>query len=249
MNSSESGIVFAKLADQNLSNEILSIIKLNMDCSNSFHTKMSIDLYSDIVKQTQLLINNQNYTVKIATQCEHKIKEYIREDKFFIQTNLYLRATRPYVVKETESIGWHRESFYGPNLQRSINIRTPIWGVNSESTLRFKPNSHLIPDEDIITRQVPDRATTKGSTGNIIGFLYAPKPIVQRVDLTSSQPLNVPEFHSAIFPGNLIHESGVNNSLNIRFSVDFRILPFSAYKTNEAKQMHISSGRPYFELF
>jgi hypothetical protein len=126
MNRKESGIVFAKLADQNLINEILSIIKLNTDCSNSFYTKMSLDSYRDIVKQTQLLINNQNYAVKMATQCEHKIKEYIREDKFFIQTKLYLRATRPYVVKETESIGWHRESFYGPNLQRSINIWTLI---------------------------------------------------------------------------------------------------------------------------
>ncbi len=96
---------------------------------------------------------------------------------------------------------------------------------------------------------MPDLATTKGSTGNNIGFLYAPKQIVQGVDLTSSQPLNVPESHNAIFLGNLIHGSGVNNSLNIRFSVDFRILPFSAYKTDEAKQMQISSGSPYFELF
>ena len=52
----------------------------------------------------------------------------------------------------------------------------------------------------------------------------------------------------ALFPGLLIHGAGHNLDSQIRFSVDFRILPFSAYSSS-SKAYHLASGKPYFELF
>ena len=249
MNNAESGIIFCKHNDESVVDKIFRTVMLTMNNSVDFYTKLTLNDYREIVKDTQIKLNSQNYAAQIATQCEVAIKEYIKEDKFFIQTNLYLRASRPYVEKRTESIGWHRESFYGPNMQKSVNIWTPIFGVNEKNTLRVIPKSQLINDSEIVTKQISDGATKKGSTGNIIGFLYSPKIIVEGVDLTIDEPMNVPKNHSAIFPGSLIHGAAMNASEHIRFSVDFRILPFSAYNPEEAKQLHISSGKPYFELF
>ena len=58
-----------------------------------------------------------------------------------------------------------------------------------------------------------------------------------------------PYNFSSIFPGNLIHGAAINHSnKKIRFSVDFRILPKSAYNEDLSKQVHITSGKPYFEV-
>ena len=184
---------------------------------------------------------------KIALDLQKKVIEYIKEEDFLVQSNLYLRATRFNVRNDTESINWHRESFYGPNMERSVNIWTPVKGVSSSNTLKYIPKSQNILDEEILTEQIIDPATEKGSTGNIIGFLYAPKNIVAGVNLDKAAPMKVPYFSSSIFPGNLIHGAATNSSNEIRFSVDFRILPKSAYDPEKSKKIHVSSGRSYFE--
>ena len=248
-NYEESGIVFAKHKDRSLINEIQSDIQKKFNKSNDFYTTLINEDYREIVKNTQDLLNKKEYARRIANECKSQIKEYLQEDKFYIQTNLYLRATRPNVDKETESVGWHRETFYGPNMGKSINLWTPILGVNNENTLRFIPNSQDIPESSIITNQITDKVTKKESAGHVTGLLYAPKIIIGGIDLNNAIAMNVPEFHSSIFSGLLIHGSALNFSQNIRFSVDLRILPYSAYKPNESKQLHITSNKPYFELF
>jgi ectoine hydroxylase-related dioxygenase (phytanoyl-CoA dioxygenase family) len=146
----------------------------------------------------------------------------------------------------SEHIGWHRETFYGPNMEKSINLWTPLKGVDRLNTLRFISESQLIPDSQIVTKQVNDDHTTKGSTGNKVGFLYSPKVITGGVDLTKAVPMLVPEDHTAIFSGNLIHGAASNFSQTIRFSIDFRIMPFSAYDPLLSKEFHLTSGKPYF---
>jgi len=55
----------------------------------------------------------------------------------------------------------------------------------------------------------------------------------------------VPEKSSAIFSGNLIHGAAINLDSKIRFSVDFQIIRETDYSLDN-KQLHYSSGRPYF---
>jgi len=242
-----SGIVFASHKDKKIVDEIKKDISLNFNKSDDFYASLKIGEYRELIKDTQDLLNKKEYVRRIANEIKPQIRGYIKEDDFLIQTNLYLRATRP-TVDKNEFIGWHRESFYGPNMEKSINIWTPIMGLNQKNTLLFIPGSQNIPETDIVTVQENDSMTKKGSTGNVIGFLYSPKNIVSGVNLKMSSAMNVPKYHSSIFPGLLIHGSGKNLSSKIRFSLDFRILPLSAYIPSKSKQLHMASNKPYFEL-
>ena len=246
---SDSSIVFFKHEDNFLINQIKKDILLYFNEKENNYTNLPIELYRDLVMKTQDFLNKKEYVRRICEQCESGIKNYIEEDKFFIQTNLYLRASRPTINFESESVGWHRETFYGPNMEKSVNIWTPILGVNKKNTLRYIPNSQHIAEADIHVHQIEDEFTTKGSIGNKIGFLYAPKIIVGGVDLNKATAMNVPNFNSAFFSGLLIHGSAKNFCQNIRFSVDFRVLPFSAYSPEKSKKLHLASGKPYFELY
>ena len=52
------------------------------------------------------------------------------------------------------------------------------------------------------------------------------------------------------FNGNkCTHYNMKNQEENVRISLDFRILPFSAYRPEKSKQFHLTSSKPYFELF
>lgn len=245
----ESSIYFAKHQDELLVKEIRNEVKSSFNRNTDYYINLLIDDYREIVKTTQDLLNQKNITYYLCKQLKAQIQKYIGEEKFFIQSNLYLRATRPYVNMNTEKIGWHRETFYGPNMEKSVNIWTPILDVNSNNTLQFIPFSQNIPEDEIITKTINDEVTSKGSTGNIIGFLYSPKEIVSGVNLNDAKKMVVPEFHSSLFSGMLVHGSGTNQSENIRFSVDFRILPFTCYDIKTSKQFHFASQKPYFELF
>ena len=245
----DSSIVFSEHKDKNLINKIQKDILKYFNQDEKFYFDLPIETYRELIKNTQDFLNGKEYARKICGECIQTIKNYIEEDKFFIQTNLYLRATRPTANIETESIGWHRETFYGPNMEKCVNVWTPILDVNEKNTLRFIPNSQNIPESDIIVNQINDVVTIKGSTGSKIGFQYSPKIIVGGVDLNKATPLNVPNFNSALFPGLLVHGSAQNFSQNIRFSVDFQILPFSAYDPEQSKKFHSASNKPYFELY
>lgn len=245
----DSCIFFAQHMDKKIITDIKMDIKKFFYKEIGYYLGLSIETYRAIVRDAQDYLNEKQYVRQICEQCLIGLQVCTEEEKFFMQTNLYLRATRPILDQETESIGWHRETFYGSNMEQSFNVWTPILGVDESNTLRFIPKSQLIPESDIILQQVCDKTTVKGSSGNKIGFLYSPKNIIDGVDLKNSTPLIVPEYNSALFSGLLIHGSAVNHSENIRFSVDFRILPFSAYKPDKCKSFHFASGKPYFELY
>ena len=247
-NLKNSEIVFSKHSGDSLLIELRKIVSEFFPENYSYYSGLTIHDYRSIVNEAQEDLNQKDFSRKIALNLKNQIVSYIGEESFLIQSNLYLRATRSNVREDTESINWHRETFYGPNMEKSLNIWTPILNVTNLNTLRFIPESQKIPEEDISIESIEDPITRKGSDGNRIGFLYAPKKIIGGVNLDISLPMMVPYNFSSIFPGNLIHGAAVNHSNNkIRFSVDFRILPKSSYDPNLSKKVHISSGKPYFE--
>ena len=245
-----SGIFIAPHASHQVLDELTKHIKSNFAASDAEYSIMDTEIYRENVFALQEKLCKLNFNRRIAGSVKEDIQKIINEEDFFIQTNTYLRAARPNVKSpSTEAIGWHRETFYGPNMERSYNIWTPLLNVTPENTLRYIPESQIIPDEKIKTSQYDEESTPKGSASHKIGYQYSPKKIISGVDLASPRAMIVPYYYSSIFPGNLIHGAGFNKSNNIRFSTDFRILPKSAYNIKKNKQFHLSSEKPYFELF
>ena len=133
---------------------------------------------------------------------------------------LYLRAARP-DVEGQEAVGWHREEMYGAP-KGTVNFWMPIRGCTVENAMRYIPGS----EGAFVATQANDaQGVTKGSDGNEIGLLYAPKEIIEGVDFSAAKPLVVPYGKAALFSGSLIHGASQNTGPEIRFSVDFRIYP------------------------
>jgi ectoine hydroxylase-related dioxygenase (phytanoyl-CoA dioxygenase family) len=245
---SKSSIKIANHKNNNLINETQKIIKEFFKEEDSFYFEMHNDEFRQIILNTQEKLNKNNITSKIVLLIYDDIANYLENDDFLIQSNSYLRVSRP--IKEcNDSIGWHRENFYAPNADEYVNIWTPIIGIDKLNTLNFIPESHLIKNEDIKTINIDDQHTKKYSNGHKIGLMYSPKKIISGVDFTKKEPMEVPYFSSSIFSGNLIHGAAVNESDKIRFSLDFRIISEKYFDKNLNKKMHFASGKDYFIRF
>lgn len=246
MNEIGSSIAIAIHQNDNIVSSLISAIEENLPYAEIELNDLKIDEYRQIILNIQNIINTENFGRKIIKSIFEEISTYLGTDSFLIQSNIYLRASRPQQSIGQENIGWHRETFYGSNMQKAVNVWTPIKGLNSNNTLQYIPDSHLIPEENIIIKKDKDTFTKRYSAGHKLGFQYEPKKIVDGVDFSTKKKLQVPYGGSAIFDGNLIHGAAENNSSDIRFSVDFRILRKKDY-TSENKKYHYSSGKPYFE--
>lgn len=245
----DSSIHLAKHASQSSLDRMRTVLKTYFPEDVQSYCEMETEAYRARVSQAQDLFSNENYTRAIVTEILPALSEYLNGERFLIQTNLYLRAARPVATQTTEAVGWHRETFYGSNMEKAVNIWTPVDGVGPENTLRYVPHSQHIPDSNILVANVEDEVTKRFSTGHKIGFVYAPKIIISGVDLSTSVPMNVPIYSSSIFSGNLIHGAAENHGKSIRFSVDFRILPMTAWDATLSKSFHFTSGKPYFEEY
>ena len=163
--------------------------------------------------------------------------------------SFFLKRYKLTHAKNTLLVSYHNFLNKIDNMEKSINVWTPLRGVNEDNTLRYVPDSHLINDDDIQTSSSDDKFTDRFSDGHKLGFQYAPKKIQSGVDINNHKPMLVNKYSSAIFNGNLIHGGAVNKSKNIRFSLDFRIIRSKDYKIDKSKQSHFSSGKSYFIEF
>ena len=242
-----STILISKHNDNQVVEEINNIIKTNIKdeeaCKNYNFNK-----YREIILEVQNILNNKSFATNICKKIFSDLTIYLGTISFLVQSNLYLRASRPVENSkkyDSESIGFHRESFYGENMGKSVNIWTPIKGVNKDNTLRYVPNSQLIPDDIIETHKTGDNYTQQYSNGHKLGFQYQPKKISGGVDFSNIKKMEVPYGFSSIFSGDLIHGSANNDSNNIRFSCDFRVIRKSDYSSKN-KDFHFASNKPYF---
>lgn len=204
---------------------------------------LELDEYRGRIATAQDNLNRVDMTSRIANAVRAELVAQVGDDDILVQSNCYLRATRPHVKVTQEAVDWHRESFYGPDMGHSWNVWTPLANVTVENTLRYVPDSASIPEEDIKLDRVDDPQTPRFSAGHRIGLLYAPKHIIGGVDFTKAMPMIVPYGASSIFSGNLIHGAATNRSEAIRISIDFRTIAKKHYTTGKE---HFASGKPYF---
>jgi ectoine hydroxylase-related dioxygenase (phytanoyl-CoA dioxygenase family) len=225
--------------DRELIAQAQQIVADSFSDEASLYGAMSLGEYRDLIAATQDKINAAGYVRKIAHDLIDKLVEITCSDDLLVQANCYLRAARPNSSATQETVDWHRESFYGPSMERALNVWTPIANVTPQNTLHYVPASAAIPDSEILIEQLDDTQTPRFSSGHKIGLLYSPKKIVGGIDFSNSQPMIVDERSSAIFSAQLIHGAAVNNAKTIRFSLDFRLTPKSAYR--ETKK-HFAAG-------
>ncbi len=245
---SKSSISIVYHKSKSLTDYVRSIIREFFIESDDFYIKMSNDDFRGLIAKAQKKLNDENITNEIITNIYNDLINYLNTDQFLIQSNLYLRVSRPQ-NNTNDSIGWHRENFYAPNADNYINIWTPIDGVNEFNTIKFIPESQKIKNENIKTINIDDKITKKYSLGHKIGLMYSPKKIISGINFNQQKPMIVPYYSSSIFSGNLVHGAAHNDSKTTRFSLDFRIIDESFYNKELNKKHHYASGKEYFIKF
>jgi ectoine hydroxylase-related dioxygenase (phytanoyl-CoA dioxygenase family) len=240
-----SAIAISALDDSSILAELRGIVRSVFDQPAAYYVNLQAEEYRRRVSQAQDEINRNQVARRLARDRHEALSKILGTSDIMLQSHLYLRATRPLRQNASqEFVGWHRESFYGPDMDASINLWMPVDGVTVENTLRYVPNSHTIPDEEILLIQEQDQTMPRYSAGHRIGLLYAPKRIVGGVDFAAQRPLIVPYGSVAMFAGALIHGAAENRSEGLRFSVDFRLI--AAENLTVSKQ-HFPNEKSYFE--
>ena len=224
-----SAIIITRIFSEALLGEIAKTVETHFALPEAEYIHMDANSYRAVVATAQDELNKLHLTRRLVEDRIDLLEDVLGSRDILVQKNLHLRATRPQTKSAHENIGWHRESFYGDGVERCVNFWTPIANVNAENTLRYVPDSHLIPEDRLETVRLEDPTTPKHSTGHIIGFPYAPKHIVSGVDFSQSRAFDVAKGEAAIFSGALIHGSADNRSNRIRFSIDFRLIASEAY--------------------
>jgi len=239
-----SAIVISRLANSALLAELQDVVDMFFAQPTGHYLAMAADTYRTLVAEAQDNLNRRQMARRLADDRRAELQAILGTDAILIQTNLYLRATRPRGTGAEEHIGWHRESFYGPDMDTSVNVWVPIRDVSADNAMRYVPDSHLIADDAIQTVQEDSADVARFSAGHRIGLLYAPKRIVGGVDLASNRPLLARPGEAAIFAGALIHGAAENRTERIRFSADFRAI---AERNLATDKQHFASGKSYFE--
>ena len=214
-----------KLHSDYVLSQLRTVIHWNFSNSVNY-SEMEADEYHAKVARTQDAINERGLGAILAWNIRDEIARYCSSQHVMLQSGIYLRAARPGL--ENDVVGWHRESFYGAPAG-SVNLWMPVMNVTIDNTLQYFPGTDAIPDRDIQTEQGAPQIE-RGSPGQKIGLLYAPKRIVgwrpplDTIYQAVPEPMIVPDGSVALFPGSLIHGAAVNRTDRIRFSVDVRLL-------------------------
>lgn len=241
-----SGIRFGHISSELIGlmdQEITNIVRFEERDLNS----MSASCYRSLILNAQNRLNEIGVNKLIFKEIRKDLADWHPDDAgYLVQSNVYLRASRPIQRQESEYIGWHRESFYGSGMEKAHNVWVPIRGVNEKNTLQYIPGSHLIPTVALQISSVDDPITKRFSEGHKLGFLYSPKIIESGIDFSTATPMNVPMNCFACFPAELIHGAAANRSNTIRFSIDLRIIKKTDYENKDSKSFHFASGNSYF---
>jgi ectoine hydroxylase-related dioxygenase (phytanoyl-CoA dioxygenase family) len=238
-----SAISVTRLGNPSPLEEMRSIVGFYFGRTADYYVQMDASKYTALVAEAQDEMNKRALARRLAHDRREILASILGSDRIMIQSHLYLRATRP-MQGGQESVGWHRESFYGSSVETAVNFWVPILNVTIENTLLYVPDSDLIPDEAIVTKNEEDPSVQRGSAAHRIGLLYSPKRIVSGVDFSIQRPFVVLPGEAAIFSGQLIHGAAVNRSDKIRFSIDSRLI---AAENLRANKWHLASGKEYFE--
>ena len=232
-------------APAELVTEVCGILGRHFSQTLDHYMAIDDEAFRTDVVAGQDLINRIGFAQRFVASQREILARALKSEAISHQSNVYLRAARPKPGLQ-ESIGFHRESFYGPpEVRHCYNIWVPIQGVNEQNGLKYIPGSGAIPTEAIELESIDEQESgvARFSDGHKIGLLYSPKRIVSGVDLKAARVMRVDPLRYSLFSGELIHGDSTNLSGEIRYSIDFRVIATGYITINKA---HYSSGRDYF---
>jgi hypothetical protein len=122
----ESGICIAVHHTQATVLALRDIVEKKFPLEVQSYCAWSTDAYRGLILEAQSQLSQEDFTRKICGEVLGSLTAQLDGDSFLIQSNLYLRAARPFVAQTSESVDWHRETFYGFNMVKALNIWTPI---------------------------------------------------------------------------------------------------------------------------
>jgi len=134
-----------------------------------------------------------------------------------VQTVPFVRISRPGIAED--NIGFHRDTWYG-DTPYELSCWIPLTDTDVGNCLRICPGSHLWSEAEHPVEQFNRIDVSKGSAKHDLGFLYAPKRLVERVDMA---PLPLKVGQMVVFSLALLHGQEVNSSTATRFSIDIRL--------------------------
>lgn len=184
--------------------------------------------------------------------------EVAKTSDLLISGIAFLRVVRPKAVStQFEYLDFHRESFYasGDFVRHQINIHVPLLNYTPPSSVKYIPFSHKIPSDAFSLHQISESETgfVRGSSEHRSGLMYRPKQIIAGCDLGKAIPFPVVVGEAAIFDSELIHGGGVNNTSEIRVSVDFSVIPVACVPDAlnyqlAAESLSVGSGKKYVPI-
>ena len=180
----------------------------NISCSQEKHEQLQYEIYSSLNRSKlhhQFAKENMDFFVSLFGA------------DMDIQTNTYLRISRPGLEKD--NIGIHRDTDYG-NSAYEVSLSLPLVEQTQGAGLRVLPASHLMQEHKV--QQVQREDVEKGSDKNEMGFLYAPKIPVSIKD-GDLKEINLKFGQGVGFTLALLHGQKENTSEFTRWSVDFRV--------------------------
>jgi len=208
---------------------------------------LDVNEYRALVRRAQDELNAHDFVRKFCFANQQTLEPLLGGPMSF-QAIVYLRAVRP-VTKAMgvqENIGFHRESFFGPDFKYSYNVWIPLANIDAKNTLFYVPGSGAIPDEEIMIRKRSSPDVQRYSDAHKIGLLYDEIEIVSGVNLQKAVRMPVPVEQWVLFPSPLIHGNGSNDSQNIRISLDFRVIRTNQILENKG---NYAAGGAYFTDF
>ena len=225
------------------------VISEELSLSLEEYCYMPRETFHSHVEKAQLVINEKGILRDFLIEHEDYLQKISRFSRIHWVSVLKLRAIRPIsYCGFNDSVPFHRETLYA-NYQMSFqhNVWIPIDGVDSRSSLKYYPKSHMLLDSSLEVERDEDHPikVERFSSGHRIGYPYSPKLIHKTKELqTQPSVIKVSVGEAAVFSAMLVHGGGVNTGSKIRFSVDTGFIP--SEKVFENKHLFASQGKPHY---
>jgi len=222
--------------------------------SAGFYCDLAREDFHSLIEIGQASLNDSGALNNFVSSHSGIISELIGTDLLSWVSVMKLRGVRPKRLLPTgtqDNVNLHRESLYASHRQVSFqyNCWIPLSAAASVAGMWYIPRSHIVPDAELIVTNDFDSPVRveRFSSGHRIGLPYNPKSIDQSPVVKNGQRKKflVPSGSFIIFSSMLIHGGGVNDSSEIRFSMDSGVLPTCRIEHNP--ELFAARGRNHYQ--
>lgn len=145
------GLEVMPLRSTRIIDNVKQVISEELSLSLEEYCYMPRETFHSHVEKAQLVINEKGILRDFLIEHQDYLQKISRFSRIHWVSVLKLRAIRPIsLCGFNDSVPFHRETLYA-NYQMSFqhNIWIPIDGVDSRSSLKYYPKSHMLLDSSL----------------------------------------------------------------------------------------------------